>query len=93
METPTRDTISTLCHIVQEAGFRDDHHNVAQLLGYIEVHRWQLEQVEAALRWVMQDDAVTISMLLGPAIRELSRKAAEASLEESRESTTTKHGG
>lgn len=84
MQTPTRDTISTLCRIIKEAGLREDHHSIAKLLEYIELRRWELEQVQAALVWVMQDDAVTVSMLLGPAIKELSTKAAEAALEEAR---------
>ena len=93
METPSRDTISTLCRLVKEAGLREDHHSIGSLLDFIRSQKSELEEVEAALVWVMQDNQVTTSMYLGPAIKELSTRAAEAALEEARESTTTKHGG
>lgn len=88
MQTPSRDTISTLCRIVQEAGLREDHHSIGDLRDFIRDRKSDLEQVDDALVWVMQDNQLTTSMLLGPAIKEVSTKAAEAALEKARESTT-----
>ena len=85
MQTPTRSTINALCRIVKEANFRDEHHDIGCVLELIRNRKSELEQVEAAILWLMQDNKVTISMYLGPAIKQLSHKAAEAALEEARE--------
>ena len=94
MTTPTRSTINALCRIVKEANFRDEHHNIGTVLDLIRNRKSELEQVEAAILWLMQDNKVTISMYLGPAIEHLSSRAAQAALEEAREQPIVpKHGG
>ena len=88
MQTPTRSTINALCRLVREEGFREEHHSIGTVLELIRNRKSELEQVEDAILWLMQDNKVTISMYLGPAIKQLSRKAAEAALEEAKQSTT-----
>lgn len=88
MLTPTRNTITALCRIIQERQFRADHHSIGNLLDLIRDQKDELERVEDALLWVMQDNEVTISMFIGAAIGLLSARAAEAALEEARQSTT-----
>ncbi len=86
MTTPTRNTISVLCRLVNEAQFGVEHHNIGKLLDFIRKRKDELELVEDALLWLMQDNEVTHSMFLGPAIKELSRRAAEEALKEAGES-------
>lgn len=90
MTTPTRHTITALCRIVKETQLREDHHNIGKLLDFIRDRKDELGRIEEALLWLMQDNEVTISMYIGPAIEQLSKRAAEAALEESRESSTGK---
>lgn len=94
MTIPTRNTITALCRLVQERQLRADHHSIGNLLDFIRDQKDELERVEDALLWLMQDNQVTVSMYLGPAIELLSKRAAEAALEESRkQQTQPKHGG
>lgn len=89
MQTPTTDTLRILYEQTNGGGFREEHHNVGNLLDFIRKQIAELQQAEETLIWLMRDDQVTISTLIGPAMNRLTTEIAEACLAEARESVAS----
>lgn len=86
MLTPTVETIRILYEQIKAAELSSADRNIGDLLDFIRRKKAELQQAESGLMWLLRNGGVTHSLFIGPAIEQLSREAAEASLAEARES-------